>query len=192
MINTVEESQKVAVSHLEDVWLFGYGSLIFKVDFPVLEQRQAAIRGWERRFWQGSHDHRGTPESPGRVVTLVESADAICEGMAFRVSPETFSHLDHREKNGYIRRFEPLIFKDEEHEPAEAIVYFASPQNAAFLGDAPLEEMAEQIATSIGPSGRNSDYLLQLDAALKALLINDEHVSQLAQRVRLMVAEGVY
>jgi cation transport regulator ChaC len=80
----------------ESVWLFGYGSLIFKADFPWQQRRPASIRHWQRRFWQGSHDHRGTPQQPGRVVTLVPEQDARCDGMAYLISPGVFEQLDFR------------------------------------------------------------------------------------------------
>ncbi len=75
----------------DEVWLFGYGSLIWKADFPFLERRPAHIHGWARRFWQGSHDHRGTPEAPGRVATLVREPGAVCHGMAYRIAPEVLA-----------------------------------------------------------------------------------------------------
>ena len=183
--NTIDINQAAhPLDHLESVWLFGYGSLIYKVDFPFLERQPASIRGWERRFWQGSHDHRGTPEAPGRVVTLIESPQAVCQGMAYRVSPDTFSHLDHREKNGYLRFFTALAFPDGHH--AEGLVYVAGPDNPAFLGPAPMADMAEQIARSHGPSGSNADYLLSLAEALEELGADDRHVFELAERVRLL------
>ena len=166
--NTIEHNrQRYDFSGVESVWLFGYGSLIYKVDFPFLEQRPASIRRWERRFWQGSHDHRGTPESPGRGVTLVEKPNAVCKGMAFRVSPNVFEHLDVREKNGYLRLSTRLTFDDGSH--AEGLVYIATEDNEAFLGEAPEADIAAQIAAAVGPSGPNSEYLLRLAESLRAL-----------------------
>lgn len=168
-------------------WLFGYGSLIWRVDFPVLATRRAHLHGWTRRFWQGSHDHRGTPDSPGRVVTLVAAEDAVCVGMAYRVDRAVFAHLDHREKNGYER---VRVDAELEAPPAKvrATTYVAPADNAAFLGPAPLTDMATHIHRAAGPSGRNADYLLQLDAALRRLGAKDCHVAGLAERVRQLAA----
>ena len=167
--------------HCDSVWLFGYGSLIFKADFPWLERRPAHIVGWQRRFWQGSHDHRGTPESPGRVVTLVEQPGERCIGVAYRISPGVFAHLDWREKNGYLRFVTQVHFGDARAE--EGLVYIATESNSAYLGPAPDEELACHIAGAEGPSGRNSEYLLRLAGALRALSADDPHVYRLEQLV---------
>lgn len=156
------------------VWVFGYGSLIYKVDFAVLERRPAHIRGWARRFWQGSHDHRGTPDAPGRVVTLIAQADAICAGMAYRVTPDVFAHLDHREKNGYQRILTDFHFAD--GELVRGFVYMAAEHNPAFLGPASEAAIARHIAHAAGPSGSNRDYLLYLADALRELRDDDAHV----------------
>jgi cation transport regulator ChaC len=156
------------------VWLFGYGSLIFKADFPFIERRPASIAGWTRRFWQGSHDHRGTESAPGRVATLVAAPDAVCAGMAYLVTPEEFAHLDHREKNGYLRLAVEIHFDAGGSE--EGLVYIATEDNAAFLGPASERDIARQIAASSGPSGRNRDYLVDLAHALRELGKDDPHV----------------
>ncbi|KQQ96696.1 gamma-glutamylcyclotransferase [Massilia sp. Leaf139] len=156
------------------VWLFGYGSLIFKADFPYLERRPASIGGWTRRFWQGSHDHRGTEAAPGRVVTLVPAPGAVCHGMAYLVTPEEFAHLDHREKNGYLRLAVDIGFED--GSSVLGLVYIATEDNAAFLGPASEREIAQQIAGAHGPSGPNREYLLELASALRDLGKPDEHV----------------
>ena len=163
------------------IWLFGYGSLIWKVDFPYIQRRPAHIHGWSRRFWQGSHDHRGTPEAPGRVATLVREPGAVCHGMAYRITQEVLAPLDVREKNGYLREVVPLHFADGESE--EGLIYLATEENAAFLGDAPLDAIAEQIARAHGPSGPNRDYLLHLAEALRELEVDDPHVFALASRL---------
>lgn len=167
-------------------WLFGYGSLIWRADFPYHERRRAAIRGWARRFWQGSHDHRGTPDSPGRVVTLVPRSGALCAGIAYRVARDVFEHLDHREKNGYERVTVDIHLDGESGKGGclvPGVTYIAPPGNEAFLGPADPEQIAAHIARSSGPSGRNADYLLELAAALEALNVEDQHVTELASRV---------
>ncbi|MCR9185299.1 MAG: gamma-glutamylcyclotransferase [Halieaceae bacterium] len=181
--NTVVQNRAMQyfASH-ERLWLFGYGSLIYKVDFPYLQRRPAGIRGWQRRFWQGSHDHRGTPTAPGRVVTLVASEGALCQGMAFEITPDVFEHLDHREKNGYLRVVVTLEFEEGPRE--EALVYIAGADNPAYLGPASEADIAAQISASVGPSGSNRDYLLQLAAALRALEAEDAHVFGLERALR--------
>ena len=161
-------------------WVFGYGSLIWKQGFPYLEARPARIDGFERRFWQGSHDHRGVPDDPGRVVTLTPSDGGICHGRAFLVEHAVFEHLDHREKNGYARLDVDIHFVDES---VAGVTYFAPAGNFAFLGDAPMECMAAQIRRCRGPSGRNIDYVLELAKALRELGVDDPHVFELERFV---------
>ena len=159
------------------LWIFGYGSLIFKADFPFLDRAPAHIVGWERRFWQGSHDHRGTEDKPGRVVTLVESPGMLCMGMAYRIDPEQLDHLDYREKNGYLRFDTSLNFTDGRSYPG--LVYIATDDNPAWLGPAPEWKIAVQIGESAGPSGRNIDYLFALSRALREMSADDPHVYQI-------------
>lgn len=158
-------------------WVFGYGSLIYKVDFPYLERQPAHIVGWQRRFWQGSHDHRGTPAAPGRVVTLIPDDGVECGGVAYCISEEVFEHLDHREKNGY-RRVDTSIFLADGEE-VSGTVYIADPGNFAYLGPGSPQAIAAQIAASSGPSGSNREYLLTLAEALRRLDIHDDHVFEL-------------
>lgn len=161
-----------------DEWVFGYGSLIFRVDFPYVERHPAWIDGWERRFWQGSHDHRGTPDAPGRVLTLAPAQGARCGGVVYRVEHSVLQALDYREKNGYERFRLPIVLKNGEIK--SGMTYLAPPENPAFLGPAPDETIARQMARSSGPSGNNVDYVIDLARALRAMGERDEHVFALA------------
>lgn len=161
-------------------WVFGYGSLIWKQDFPYLESRPGHIDGWARRFWQGSHDHRGTPDDPGRVVTLVEAPGERCDGVAFLVEPEVFDHLDFREKNGYVRVDVDIRFGDD---VIGGVMYRAAEDNHAFLGAATIDEIARHIHGSHGPSGANRDYVVELARALRGLGFRDTHVFDVEARL---------
>jgi cation transport regulator ChaC len=173
-----------------NLWLFGYGSLIWRPDIDFVERRAARIHGWARRFWQGSHDHRGLPDDPGRVVTLIEDEAGHCDGMAYLVDrelvEETFVQLDHREKNGYERHRVSLEFQEpfQEGNSSDGVVYIAPLDNHAYLGPAPMAEMARQIQRSEGPSGKNIDYLLELASALRMMKASDSHVFDLEAAVK--------
>ncbi len=166
-------------------WLFGYGSIIWRADFAFSEQRLARVHNWERRFWQGSHDHRGLAHAPGRVVTLIQKPGGAVDGVAYRIATpaaaQILSRLDQREKNGYVREEVRLEFRD--GALADGIAYIAAADNHAFLGPAPIETMLVQIRASAGPSGTNLDYLLRLAAALREHGIDDAHVFELERHL---------
>ena len=171
------------------LWIFGYGSLIWRTEFPYAESRPAWINGWSRRFWQGSTDHRGVPGAPGRVVTLVEDPGAICWGRAYRLDPrledKVMAQLDYREKGGYERDQVALHFS--RTESLIGTLYHATPDNKNYLGDADISLIAKQVLQAHGPSGPNTEYVLQLQAALAELGAEDEHVNELASALRQLM-----
>lgn len=160
------------------MWVFGYGSLVWRPDFPFVEQVPGFIEGYARRFWQGSPDHRGVPDQPGRVVTLVPTPNAKCWGMAYRIEgeakAEVLAHLDHREQPGYTRI--NLDVHGRQVPPIRALVYFAAPQNSAWLGPESVEAIARRAQTAVGMSGTNAEYVLRLAEALRTLNVDDDHV----------------
>ena len=173
--NTIEQNKlRNFFENHSELWLFAYGSILYKIDFDYIEKRPAHILGWQRKFWQGSHDHRGTPENPGRVVTLIESPGHRCDGLALLITPDVFEHLDIREKNGYLRSSVDIQFQDQPSR--EGLVYIADPDNAAFLGHASDDDIAKQVANSHGPSGSNTEYVTALAHALREMDAQDEHV----------------
>ncbi|KAK3383853.1 ChaC-like protein-domain-containing protein [Lasiosphaeria ovina] len=191
-------SDRASPAQSSDFWLFGYGSLIWKPP-PHFDRRIPGwVTGYVRRFWQASEDHRGTPEAPGRVVTLIErpywetltdhhdSAPDRVWGVAYRILPdrvaEVKEYLDIREINGYSIHYTPFHPASELHPhpavspqatqpgaPIQALVYIGTPDNDQFVGPQDPQQLAEHIYLSEGPSGQNRDYLWGLEKALDGL-----------------------
>jgi cation transport protein ChaC len=167
------------------VWIFGYGSLIWRPDFPFEEAHAARLEGWERVFHQASPDHRGTPERPGRVVTLRRGSSSHCWGRAFRIEEasraQTLAELDVREQGGYERHTVEVLLRDGRGSTVDALTYIAAPDNPHHLGACSTDAMIAQILSARGPSGTNRDYLSRLHRSLEELGVEDVGISELAE-----------
>ncbi|XP_022196522.2 putative glutathione-specific gamma-glutamylcyclotransferase 2 [Nilaparvata lugens] len=174
------------------MWIFGYGSLVWKVDFPYKSKLTGFIKGYTRKFYQGSTDHRGTPCKPGRVVTLLPSTDPEDRvwGIAYELheanKDDIMKHLDFREKNGYEKvmvTFHPANLNER---PFELSIYVATADNDHYAGMADIDSIARIIVDSSGMSGTNREYLYQLASAMRLLAPHheDDHLYELEAAVK--------
>lgn len=171
------------------VWVFGYGSLIWKPNFKYERVIVGSVTGVVRRFWQGSHDHRGTIDDPGRVATLIAEKSGVVYGLGFQISQEeaarTFNYLNDRE-TGYITKefiFTPV---DPKESKQKVLLYIANKNNADYMGPDTLETMAGSIARCVGHSGPNYEYLFNLAHMTRLLFpgVEDKHLFELEDAVK--------
>jgi len=178
------------------VYIFGYGSLIWRPGFPYLRKFDGYIKGWKRYFWQASTDHRGTVEDPGRVVTLVKDQDNTVQsetwGTVYCVPGEEaeiiLKNLDYREKGGYSREEVDVFIRGQDAPVAKKVIlYIANEKNTQFTGASPTEQIAEKIYKCVGPSGPNIDYLLNLAYSMRRMHVIDDHIVELENLVLALV-----
>ena len=168
-----------------DLWVFGYGSLIWRPGFSFVESVPARLHGYHRSLCVFSHVHRGTPEQPGLVLGL--DRGGVCRGLAFRVAAgsagETVEYLRAREQATavYIERHVPL--KLEDGRQVRALVYVADRRHLQYAGKLPPTELLKLVRQGRGSSGENPDYVLQTHAHLRKMGIYDPVLAALAQEL---------
>lgn len=166
----------------QSIWLFGYGSILWRPDMPYTAAKIARLSGFQRRFWQASTDHRGTLERPGSVATLRQVAGAETLGIAYCIERaqlvQTMSQLDQREQNGYGQQSISLTL--DTGQVIQAMTYIAQPGNPWDLGSPSETLLAAQIQAACGPSGTNLAYFQHLHWASQCLNEADDHLEGIA------------
>jgi cation transport protein ChaC len=175
-----------------DVWVFGYGSLMWRPGFAFLERRRALLRGWRRSLCIYSHIYRGTPERPGLVLGL--DYGGSCAGVAFRVARAqwgaTLAYLRERElvTSVYDERWVRLRLGAGER--AQALTYTVNRGHPQYAGPLERSRRLELVLGSTGQAGANPDYVINTVEHLAALGIHDAELEWLAGRLRQATNSG--
>ena len=177
-----------------ELWVFGYGSLLWNPGFPVVETRVARLHGWHRSFCMSSIHHRGTPEAPGLVLALDRAPGAVCHGIAFRVEPAeaeaTIAYLREREliSSAYLETRQEVEFSACGTRQGGVLTYVIDPDHEQYRGALSLEEQAQIIAHAVGGRGPNDEYLENTARHLHQLGLPDADLDWLVARVRQLKA----
>jgi cation transport protein ChaC len=171
------EGDKVAESEhgSDDLWVFGYGSLMWRPGFRYEECHRAEIRGFHRALCVYSYVHRGTPDRPGLVLGL--DRGGACTGMAFRVAPAeaeaTIAYLRAREQATLVYQEKRLKITLEDGRPVTALTYVVDHDHEQYAGRLPTEELLRLIRQGEGMSGKNPEYVIATAAHLQEMGVAD-------------------
>lgn len=171
---------------MRELWVFGYGSLMWRPDFPHRERAQAILHGAHRALCVISHIHRGTRERPGLVLGLDHGG--ACHGVAFRIAPndtdDVIAYLRAREQVTMVyREVTRPIRLIAGRQRVEALCYLVDRAHEQYAGTLSLEEQERLVRQGVGQSGANPDYVFNTVRHLSELGIRDRHLEALAARL---------
>jgi len=167
-----------------DLWVFGYGSLMWRPGFDFIEQVPARLIGEHRALCVYSFDHRGTPEKPGLVLGL--DRGGACRGVAFRVAARlrnhTVDYLRSREQTTsvYHEVMRSVWLENEARQRVSALAYVVDRGHAQYAGRLSLAEQLRYVQQGHGRSGNNRDYVLSTVKAIEKQGFRDSQLHQLA------------
>jgi cation transport protein ChaC len=167
-----------------DLWVFGYGSLMWRPDFEFIEQVPARLIGEHRALCVYSFDHRGTPEKPGLVLGL--DRGGACRGVAFRVAAkrrgDTIAYLRAREQttNVYREVMRSVWLENEARQRVSALAYVVDRGHVQYAGRLSLPEQLRYVSQGHGRSGNNRDYVLSTVKSIEAQGFRDPQLHRLA------------
>ncbi len=168
----------------DDLWVFGYGSLMWRPGFEFAEQVPARLIGEHRALCVYSFDHRGTPEKPGLVLGL--DRGGACRGIAFRVAAkrrnDTVDYLRSREQttNVYREVMRSVWLENEARQRVSALAYVVDRGHVQYAGRLSLAERLRYVRQGHGRSGNNRDYVLSTVKSIEAQGFRDPQLHQLA------------
>ncbi len=169
-----------------DLWVFAYGSLMWRPGFPFAETVRARLDGYHRAFCIYSVHYRGTPIRPGLVLGL--DRGGACEGIAYRVTSAdaaaVLAYLRQRELiyGVYCEMRVPVTLETEPRRKVLALTYTAERTHPSYAGRQPLATMASIIRRGRGTAGSNIDYLIKTCREIEARGIRDRHLARLVAR----------
>jgi cation transport protein ChaC len=173
----------------DDLWVFGYASLIWRPEFDAAEQRPAVVHGWHRALHMRSRINRGTPERPGLVFALVSGGS--CRGVAYRIdrtrARDELARLWQREMPTGVYDPKWLACRTP-HGPVRALAFTLSRSSPNHTGALPDDEMLAILRSAVGRYGSTLDYLLETATSLRRCGIRDREIERLvALAARLTV-----